>query len=182
MAKQPVLSGKARDLMQTDVGVIEASATLAELERRLSEGRVSGFPVLKNGLVVGVVSRADVVERLADLARPAVRRSSYYQGIESFEAEEMLETFSEAAKQNTTPAESLLVEDVMTPWIAAVLPEDSLATVARSLLENQVHRVLVLEGEKLLGLISSSDFVRLFAEGKVRAASAGPRTSSQTAS
>ena len=49
------------------------------------------MPVLKDGVVVGVVSRADVIEHLADRPREAGRRSGYYQGLESFEAEEMLE-------------------------------------------------------------------------------------------
>ncbi len=177
---------KARDLMQTEVGVVEASATLRELEQRLAEGRVTGLPVLKKGLVVGVVSRADLIEQLAELAPDRHGRSSYYyQGLESFEAEEMLETFGEAVRAAKVATggpcklDTLRVEDVMTPWIAAVSPEDTLETVARSLLEHRVHRVLVLEDQTLLGIISGVDFVRLFAEGKVRGAPARARRSRQ---
>ncbi len=156
--------------MQTDVGVIEASASIRELERRLAEGKVSGFPVLRGGVVAGVVSRADVVERLGKRARPGDQKSSYYVGIESFEAEEILATFAEIGRRSQTAVDTLRVEDVMTPWVVAVAPDASLQEVARSLLHYRVHRVLVIEGEKLVGLISSLDFVRRFAEGPVRPA------------
>jgi CBS domain-containing protein len=161
------MSQKARDLMEKDVGVVDASASLTELEQRFAEARVSGFPVLKDGRVVGVVSRSDVVERLADAKRFGRRRSGFYEGSGHFEAEEILETFSEVARRSQMAAESLRVEDVMTTDVVAVAADASLEAVARSLIDHQIHRVLVLDGEKLLGLISSQDFVRLFAEGKV---------------
>lgn len=161
------LVGKARDLMQRDVGVIDALAPLAELERCFVDGKVSGFPVLRDGVVVGVVSRADVVASLIRDVRRKPTRSSYYGGLESFEAEELVETFAEVTEQNRNSLEGLRVEDVMTPWVVAVSPRDSLEQVARTLVENHVHRALVIDEERLVGLISTLDFARLFADGRV---------------
>jgi CBS domain-containing protein len=45
----------ARDVMQRTVGIIDAGASLAELERAFEEAGVSGFPVVDGGRVVGVV-------------------------------------------------------------------------------------------------------------------------------
>jgi CBS domain-containing protein len=51
--------------------------------------------------------------------------------------------------------------------ILSVVPDATLQEVAKVMLERPVHRVLVMEGGALLGLISSLDLLRLFAEGKV---------------
>jgi signal-transduction protein with cAMP-binding, CBS, and nucleotidyltransferase domain len=61
----------------------------------------------------------------------------------------------------------LCVHDVMIDDILSVVPDATLQEVAKVMLERPVHRVLVMEGGALLGLISSLDLLRLFAEGKV---------------
>ena len=36
------------------------------------------------------------------------------------------------------------------------------------MVDNNIHRVLVTQEGKLLGLISTTDFVRLYAEGRIK--------------
>ncbi|MGB7478903.1 MAG: CBS domain-containing protein [Burkholderiaceae bacterium] len=43
-------------------------------------------------------------------------------------------------------------------------PDTPLAEVAQRMLERHVHHVVVLEGGKMKGIVSSLDFVRLYAE------------------
>ncbi len=38
------------------------------------------------------------------------------------------------------------------------------------MLDRQIHRVLVTEGDRLVGIVSTVDLIRLFAEGKLVAA------------
>lgn len=60
----------ARDLMTTAVATAGPRVLLPELKRRLSELGVSGMPVTDAaGLLVGVVSRADVVRALSGPSR-----------------------------------------------------------------------------------------------------------------
>ena len=55
----------ASDVMQHSVGVVDASASLAELEAAFVEAGVSGFPVVEGGRVVGASDEkgATVAER-----------------------------------------------------------------------------------------------------------------------
>ena len=65
--------------------------------------------------------------------------------------------------------EHLHVEDVMVRDLICVGPDETLDKVAKTMLERRIHRVLVTEGEHLLGVVSSLDLVGLFAEGRVEA-------------
>ena len=59
----------------------------------------------------------------------------------------------------------LRVRDVMTPAPARVAPDASVEEVARLMTREGFHRVPVVEGERLVGIVSTMDFVRLLGEG-----------------
>jgi len=157
----------ARDLMQKEVGVIEASASLAQLERDLDGAGVGGLPVVESGRLVGVVSRADVIRRLVAGAASGARAAGFYSEQGGDEARELLATFAQVAARSGTRLEDLRVSDVMSRSIVAVSPDHDVVDVARAFSAHRVHRVLVVEGTTLVGLISSLDLVRLVAEGRL---------------
>jgi tRNA nucleotidyltransferase (CCA-adding enzyme) len=65
--------------------------------------------------------------------------------------------------------ESLRVADVMVTSVITVGPDAPLESVARALVEHRIHRLPVVEEGRLVGLVSSTDLVRLVAEGRLRA-------------
>lgn len=54
-----------------------------------------------------------------------------------------------------------LVRDVMTSQVITLRPEDTLQRVKQLLEENQVNHLPVLEGRKVRGIISRSDYLSL---------------------
>ncbi|MCB0621410.1 MAG: CBS domain-containing protein, partial [Saprospiraceae bacterium] len=50
-----------------------------------------------------------------------------------------------------------------------VAPEQQLAWAARLMLQHDVHHLIVVEQERIVGILSALDFVRLFAEGAKQA-------------
>jgi predicted transcriptional regulator len=57
------------------------------------------------------------------------------------------------------------VDEVMARDLVSVQRETSVVDVARTMIEANVHRVLVLDQmQQLYGIIAAVDFVRLFAE------------------
>lgn len=58
------------------------------------------------------------------------------------------------------------VGEVMSRRVFAVDPEESVRAAARLMAALQIHRVLVLEQGKLVGLLSSMDLVRAVADGR----------------
>ena len=63
----------------------------------------------------------------------------------------------------TTGADPTTVADVMTPQPTTVRAADELVDVAGVLLDRGVHAVPVLEGERLVGILSRHDVLRLIA-------------------
>lgn len=163
MTKKDVDKLTAADIMQRDVVVVRMHDSLQEAMALMTENHVTGLPVMDaRGRCVGLVSATDILnyeqenseftrEANNDLARhfdpdtqrwESVRVSSY-----------ALEEFA-----------SIPVESVMARELISVQRDTPLSDIAQAMVANQVHRVLVLsEEDNLLGIVSSIDFVRLFA-------------------
>jgi CBS domain-containing protein len=56
------------------------------------------------------------------------------------------------------------VRDVMIQDVVCVPPDLPVAKAAQLLLERRIHRLPVVENEKLVGIVSSLDFAKLVAE------------------
>jgi CBS domain-containing protein len=61
--------------------------------------------------------------------------------------------------------QELCVRDAMTTVRARVAPTASLQDVARQMVKHSVQRVLVADGDRLCGVVSRIDLVKLLAEG-----------------
>jgi len=62
----------------------------------------------------------------------------------------------------------LTVGDVMHRQLHAVGADQTLRAIAQTMVDNNIHRVLVTRQGRLLGLISTMDIVRLYADGRLK--------------
>ena len=60
----------------------------------------------------------------------------------------------------------ITARDLMVCLLVTVEPDHSARHVARTLIDNGIHRVLVTENRRVLCIISSTDLVRLITDGK----------------
>ena len=155
-----------RDLMQTRVHAVPPEMALTDLEQQFIEKRVSGFPVVEGGQLVGVVSRSDVVRQLDVERQLAENISDFYWDRSGFH-EEPPESIQQIASRLGQSIEELRVRDLMSRHLVAVSPDDSLAVLAQRFMERHIHRVLVVEHGRLVGIVSALDLVRLFADRRV---------------
>ncbi len=153
------MSTLARDIMQTHVVTVAPSDTQAAAMRVLSDEGIHGAPVIDEaGRVVGVVSVTDLLRAAVeaeDNARPGY--GYFEEGVEQFPAG-LAELLREGLEEGDRGPR---VEEVMTGSIARVDPGATVQEVARTLRENRVHRVLVLEHDALVGVISTFDLIAL---------------------
>ena len=71
IASLPAPERKARDVMASPVVTIGEDAEISEIARVLTAHRIKRVPVLRDGRIVGIVSRADLVQALAaEKSRP----------------------------------------------------------------------------------------------------------------
>jgi CBS-domain-containing membrane protein len=134
--------------MTRDVITIGPDAPLKEAARRMIEAGVSGLPVTDtDGALLGVITEADFVATEAD------RRQKRPAGLLRF-----LYTDAEP------PSRERVVEDVMTKDLIVLGPEADHAEAARLMQTEGVKRIPVVdEDDRLVGLVSRSDILRIFA-------------------
>ena len=126
------------ELMQQNVRTVTGDANVAEVVLSLADAHVSGMPVVDRvGRMIGVVSASDVL--LAEA-----------------EAEGRPEAMEETS-----------VREIMTSRPYTIGPEEDVREAARQMLYADVHRLFVAEGERLVGVISTTDIVRAVANGKL---------------
>ena len=142
----------ARDIMTREVVTIQAEASVEDLAKLLEEHRIGGAPVLdKNGMLVGVVTQSDLVQRSRDLELPPA--------LNILDIHLFLETPSHFKKR----LEKLLggrVKDVMTENPHSVAPDTPVNEIARLMSSQGVHTLPVLEGGKLVGIVGKLDLIR----------------------
>jgi CBS domain-containing protein len=132
---------KVAELMQREVRTVGSEASVQEVVVTLADAHVSGVPVVDSGgRVIGVVSSSDVLTAEAEADDADARR-------------ELLE--------NTA------VRDIMTPQSFTASPDDDIREAARQMLYADVHRLFVTDGERVVGVISTTDLVRAVATGKL---------------
>jgi CBS domain-containing protein len=155
-----------RDLMQIRVHAVPPEMPLVDLEQEFIDKRVSGFPVVDAGQLVGVVSRSDIVRQLEVERQLAENTSDFYWDRAGFH-EERADSMQQIASRVGQRIEDLRVRDLMSQHVVAVSADDSLSVLAQKLLEHHIHRVLVVEHGRLAGIVSALDLVKLFADKRV---------------
>ena len=145
----------ARDVMRTDVITVPYATPLSEVERILSDNRISGAPVTdESGHIVGILSLKDIISRYAEDPDSRPRRGAGFYHLSSEEMlDEDFDTFEVPAESEDT------AENIMTAQVYAVNVDDGLKTIAAMMSKHRIHRVLVEEEGRHVGLISTMEIL-----------------------
>lgn len=149
----------ARDLMQREVITVGPGTPLLEVHRLFLEEEITGAPVVEDdGRVVGVVSSSDLLRAVEEEYEAPRSDPTYFREIQTFSGPDWTQhwpaDFQDRLAERTAA-------DVMTAEVLFVAPDATIAEVARELRRHRVHRVLVAEEGRLVGIISTFDLVAL---------------------
>ncbi len=139
----------ARDLMTPDVVTVPLATPVLAIARLLAERGISAVPVLgEHGDVMGVVTEADLIRRLAgEVEKPA----SWFRSL-------FVNPGEEAERYART--HGLRAADVMTEEVVSVTADTTAGEIAALMEEKGIRRVLVVEEGRLKGLVSRADLLR----------------------
>jgi len=150
---------KAEDLMTRNVLTVRADMTLQELAAFLRRHKITGAPVSDGDRVVGVVSLADIAradsERTEEVWDPT--SSDYYIRDWRPQVDDEGPRFFRAGDKRVR------VYDIMNHEVYSVGPSADVPTMASKMLYHHVHRLLVIDGDQLVGVVTTSDLLRLLA-------------------
>jgi len=132
---------RVAELMQRKVKTIGADSTVADAIVSLADAHISGMPVVDAaGKVIGIVSSTDLLTAEAEADDPTARQSLF---------------------------ESTAVRDIMTPRPYTIGPDEDVREAACQMLYGEVHRLFVADGDKVIGIITTTDIVRAVATGRL---------------
>jgi CBS domain-containing protein len=179
-----------RDLMTRDVATIAPESSLREAIELLSARHVTGAPVTVGERLVGVLSASDVLAFEASTPgvpteRPALeleeeQPTEWVEGEEapgtffsdqwSDVGAEVLERFAEAKGPEWDYLSEHIVSEAMTPTVCSIAPFVDVYTAAENMTRAGVHRLIVMEEGRLVGILSSLDIVRAVGQRRLVAA------------
>lgn len=128
--------------MTPEVVSVSSTETLERAYQVATTEGVSSVPVQDGDRLVGIIS-------LTDLLRVGIREAG------------------SAAQAKTLTFPTRAVAEEMTPTVVTITPETSLADAARVMREKLIHRLFVTQESKLVGVLSTTDLMRVIAEKKV---------------
>lgn len=149
---------QVRDIMSPGPDALSPGMPVRELEERLVSHQVSGFPVLEEGKLVGIVTRSDLV-RVLELEHTIDDQLG--EGVTGPDSAR-----SRGARIGAR-LEAMTVGDVMVRSVLSVSPDTPVADAARTMVEARVHRLPVVGEGGLVGLVTSLDLARAIADGRL---------------
>ncbi|WP_292388672.1 CBS domain-containing protein [Methanosarcina sp. UBA5] len=123
------------DIMSSPVYVLNADEPVSRARKLMLRHRISTLLVLDEGKMVGIVTKSDITNRLAQ-AEPLWRRR---------------------------PIDQIPIKLLMTESVITIYPEASISQAAALMLENGVHNVPVVKND-IVGIVTRTDLVRYVAE------------------
>jgi len=145
------------DVMTRDVFAVAPDTSLETTRRLFASQHITGAPVVtESGRVVGVVTLADLVDPDAvlsdDEGYPLFYRLK----------DGVPRKIGELARAN-----SGVVEDVMSPFVLSIESSATVTEAAQRLVGEEVHRLLVMDGNRLAGIVTATDLLRGMARSAI---------------
>ncbi len=138
---QPQLCVK--DVMTRDVQTVKRNDQLGIADSLMKQARIRHLVVLdEDALVCAVLSQRD-------LFRGALLRALGF-----------------GARAEESMLRQVVVKEAMSGELHTTTPDAPVGEAARTMIDRKIGCLPVLEGEKLVGIVTETDFVRLVAQGK----------------
>jgi CBS domain-containing protein len=151
---------RARDIMERDLITVGPETPILDVHRLFVEEEIHGAPVLDDdGYLCGVVSALDLLRAIRDAREPgaAMTSSTYFRDELPFSSSEL----ADVAEDFQNRPQTLTAADVMTREVVMVPPDAPIGEVARTMLDQRIHRVLVGVDGSLDGLITTFDLLQV---------------------
>ena len=143
---------KAKDIMVQEVITVNQYATIEDIAKVLIDNKISGVPVVTDdGALVGIVSEGDLLHKETNPRLPkfinVLGAIIYYNGVERYH-----EDFK---KLMAGQAIEIMTENVIT-----VTEDVEIEEVVKLMIKHGVKRVPVINGDKIVGIISRADIIK----------------------
>lgn len=142
----------ARDLMVTELVTATPDTSVKDAAKLMSDKRVGCLPVLdESGTMVGIVTESDLIMQDVKVHFP-----SYIHLLDGFIYLESFSRFEHELKK----AVAATLADVMSAPVVTAGPDMDVESLATLMVDKHISRIPIVEGEKVVGMVSKGDIVR----------------------
>ena len=152
MEQQDIRELKVGEVMETEWPTLGPESTVEEAIKLFAEARISGAPVVEGDRLVGIITEGDLIFQDAEIKAPGFL--DILGGIVPLGNTE--EYRREVLKSAGVTAGEVMTDDPIT-----VSPEATLAEAATVMAERRKKLLPVIEGERLVGVITRMDILTL---------------------
>jgi len=153
------MSVTAKHIMTSEIIPAHEKMTVLALTQLFQKHDISGAPVVDDaGHLVGVVSTTDVLLHSDVFGESPVVESEYHKQHDDVAFETLSEDFVPEDVVN------LQVRDIMSTNVLSVSVDTPIEEVAKIMYTDRIHRLLVLEDGRLVGILSTMDVLRAVME------------------
>jgi CBS-domain-containing membrane protein len=147
---------KAQEIMTRDVITVRPETSVRDIAALMVEKHISGVPVLTDkGKIIGVVSQSDLLHR-AEVGTERKRKWWFH-----------ILADPNVLAQDYAKAHGLKAHDVMSRYVVSVRNDAELRDVADILDNHRIKRVPVMQGDRLVGIITRGDLVRALSQVQI---------------
>jgi CBS domain-containing protein len=172
------------DILSRDLVTLDPEMTLRDAIGVLDQQGIHGAPVIANGALLGVLTATDILSFAASaptVPELSTERAPEDEGdqAETWQNDQPLSDYftdfwdnagtdvAERIRATDSPEWDVLQEHVvseaMSVGVRAVQESAPLSEAAAYILHHRIHRALVMDGDRLVGVVSAIDFLRAIA-------------------
>ncbi len=152
MEQRDIRELRVGDVMETDWPTLGPESTVEEAIKFFAEERVSGAPVVEDGRLVGIITEGDLIFQDADVKAPGFL--DILGGIVPLGD-------TDEYRREALKSAGVTAGEVMTDEPVTITPEATLAETATIMAERRKKILPVIEGGRLVGVITRMDILTL---------------------
>jgi len=127
-----------KNLMTTKVITLKLSDSLYTAEKRLKSNHIRHIPVVEKEKLIGLISLSDL------------KRISF------------IDAYNKEGTVDTAIYNMLSIQDLMIKNPVTVTPDTTILEVSKLLANKEFHSLPVVENDKLVGIITTTDLLHFF--------------------
>lgn len=147
----------AKELMHHDVAYVTAEMTLVDLANFLDDNKIHGAPVIgSRNQLVGVVSRTDLARAITE----GGSEEPHLTWFRMLNEEGEFEGVQTDLDQGNLPGGETTVGEIMSTTVVTAEADWPAGKVAEEMMKTGVHRLLVLDKGRVVGIVSATDLLK----------------------
>lgn len=152
MEQQDIRELRVGEIMETDWPTLGPESTVEEAIKLFAEARISGAPVVEGDRLVGIITEGDLIFQDAEIKAPGFL--DILGGIVPLGN-------TEEYREEVLKSAGVTADEVMTDDPVTVSPDATLVEAATLMAERRKKILPVVEGERLVGVITRMDILTL---------------------